>query len=87
MLRRLTRFALRLYLRARIRRLSGEIAHLEHVRAALGPALDRATREVHAARLDLVMLDIHRLPPHVAMRGAPWHGARAAEAREAALRG
>jgi hypothetical protein len=50
----------RMYWAHRVRAAQSEIAHLEHVRAHLGPALDRALRDSNAARLELWLVDFRR---------------------------
>lgn len=62
MIARLIRAIRRRWYAARIVHLQSEIAHLEHVREHLGPQLDRVIRQLGHARVDLLMLDVHRPP-------------------------
>jgi hypothetical protein len=71
---RFSRFLRRKYLATRLRHIQAEIAHLEQVRANLGPALDAALREHAAARIALVHLDLRRPRPTVAMSAGPRDG-------------
>ena len=62
MIARLIRALRRRWYGMRVAQLQSEIAHLEHVRAHLGPQLDRVIRQLGHARVELVMLDISRPP-------------------------
>ena len=57
-----TRYLRRRWLARCIAHHQREVQHLEQLRANIGPALDRALRELGHARTDLVFLDIYRPP-------------------------
>jgi hypothetical protein len=62
MIARLVRLLRRRWLAMRVVQLKSEIVHLEHEREHIGPALDRALRQLGHARIDLAMLDVRRPP-------------------------
>jgi hypothetical protein len=62
MIARLIRAFRRRWLAMRVVQLKSEIVHLEHEREHIGPALDRALRQLGHTRVDLAMLDIQRPP-------------------------
>lgn len=73
-MKNLTRWLRRRYWQARVRHHQAEIARLDELRQRIGPAIDRAICASNTARIELLMLDIHRPPVTAAQSAGPRDG-------------